>query len=85
MIYTITATNASGSSTATYTLTVNAVPITATICMVNTLTCHDAAELLGTLSRAIVSVEQGLSKLTLSAVKPNKGIKVSKKKVVGKK
>jgi len=40
---------------------------------------------LGTLSRAIVSVEQGLSKLTLSAVKPNKGIKVSKKKVVGKK
>ena len=90
--YTISGTNAAGTATATYSLTVSATPVVTTsatpaatpevVCMVNQLTCHDAAELLGALATVIGTTENGLNAITKKVLqkklKPKKIKKASK-------
>ena len=91
--YTISGTNAAGSATATYSLTVSTTPVVTTsstptatpaevVCMVNQLTCHDAAELLGALATVIGTTENGLNAVTKKVlqkkIKPKKVRKASK-------
>lgn len=91
--YTISGTNAAGTATATYSLTVSTTPVATTsstptatpaqvVCMVNQLTCHDAAELLGTLATLIGTTENGLNAVTKKVlqkkIKPKKVRKASK-------
>lgn len=91
--YTISGTNAAGTATATYSLTVSTTPVVTTsstptatpaevVCMVNQLTCHDAAELLGALATVIGTTENGLNAVTKKVlqkkIKPKKVRKASK-------